>query len=742
MPKSHFARPNAAPVFPHRWIAVAAGIVCLQASLPVIAQTATLPTVTVEGEAEDGRGPVNGYTAKRGSTATKTDTPIAETPQSISVISREQMDARNVQRVTEAVGYTAGVVIDPYGNDTRYDWTLLRGFSAVSDMYYNGLALQGGNFAVQKSEAYGLERVEVLRGPSSVMYGQVGPGGLINQMSKKPTDAPLREMGFALGSFNKRQLFGDFSDKLNEDGSVRYRLTGLVQDASTQVDFTRNDRFFLAPSLAIKVNRDTDLTLLANFQRDRTAANANGTYSPNLKAIVGLLTGGFLTQLNDIPRNLNIGSPGFDGFDRDYASVGYQLEHRANSGLTLRQNVRYEDLDLDYRRTQLANLSITNPFTPPVYPVLQSNLIGVREHVRALMADQHAEFRFGGNGIEHRVLAGLDVAIKRYSEATATGATLINFLPDFPAYSPVAYPAQTQAADYSQRQIGLYVQDQIKIQDRFILSGALRHDWARSQTDGIQTTVSSRQSDSATTGHVGAMYLAGGGVAPYISYSTSFNPLLGTDANTGLAYKPETARQAELGVKYQPPGTKTLITAAVFDLTQKNTLTRNTLIIGDPPTQSGEVKTQGLELEFSATPFRGFDINGSYTYMDGEVVRHRTAAMVGALPDMVPRSTAALFAQYTVQSGAAQRLTIGAGVRYIGEMNIRDQQSPLGGPYLDFKTPGYTVADFALRYPVGNWTLAFNINNVFDKQSQRYCGNQSCIYNTAREVVASARYRW
>lgn len=728
-----------AALFRHRCTTLAALLACVPAA-PAFAQSNALPAVTITDTAdtEDGRGAVGGYTARRGISATKTDTPIAETTQSISVVSREQMDARNIQRVNEAVSYTAGVVADPYGNDTRYDWTLLRGFSAVSDLYRDGLGLQVGNFAVLKSEPYGLERVEVLRGPSSVMYGKVGPGGLINQVSKKPTDKPLRELGVAVGSFDKKQVFGDFSDALNTDGSVRYRLTALLQDASTQVDLTRNDRAFIAPTIDIKLSRDTDLTILANYQRDRAAANANGTYSPAFKQAISNVSFGTI-NLADIPRNVNIGSPDYDGYDRDYASLGYQLEHRAGAGLTLRQNVRYEDLDVDYRRTQLVTpAGIFLPFT------LVSQAIGVKEHVRSLLADQHAEFRFGGDGVEHRVLAGVDIALKRYSESTAEGPASILFVPTAPSYSPTALPAVTQRADYEQRQVGLYVQDQIKIEDRVVVSGALRHDWVRSETTGIQNTVSSRQSDGNTTGHLGAMYLLGNGVSPYASYSTSFKPLLGTDATTNQAYKPETARQFEVGVKVQPANSKTLFTAAVFNLRQKNTLTRDVLT-GGAATQSGETETQGLELEFSSTLFRGFNMNASYTYMDGEVLRHRTAALQGARPDLVPRHTAGLFAEYTLQSGAAQGLTIGAGVRYIGEMTIRDAQVPAGfGPsgYVNHVTPGYTVADLSLRYTTGGWTLGLSANNLFDKQSYAYCGNQSCIWNTAREVVASARYRW
>ena len=703
-----------------------------EAMLPVVQVTASVAT-----DAAD-----NGQIAHYGSTATKTSTPLRETARSISVISRVQMDARNTQTIADALLYTAGVFSQPYGYDPRYDWPLMRGFSALYGTYLNGLALQYGSYAIGRMEPYGQERVEVLKGPASVLYGKVGPGGIINMVSKRPGETPLHEVGITVGNHDRRQLDIDLGDRLDDEGRLRYRVTGIAREADTYVDDTMDDRLYIAPSLSWTPSKDTRLTVLASHQRDRTSPIANGTYSPHLKSIIGAYTQMFTgTSIvpRDIPRERNIGTPDFDKFKRAHDMAGYELEHKLDNNWELQQNVRYERLQLDYWRTQLNSIDASTFVTG--VPTLLSLPVILLEDIEAISADQQARHVWRGEHVEHRLLFGVDYLHKTFIEKSGTGpADSITLTPTAPVYGSVAKPPIDSRTDSRQSQIGAYVQDQIKLRQKYVLTTGLRHDWVRSHSDAkLGTGSDSHNSDSAYSGHAGILYLGNKGISPYASYATSFLPTLGMSATTGQAYEPETAQQYEVGVKLQPSGSQTSVTAALFNLRQQNVRTRDpaTLVI----TQAGEVETRGMELEFASTPAAGVSLNGSYTYTDGEVLKHTDPGLQGSRPDLLPRHTMALFAGYTLQSGPLTGLGIGAGTRYIGSSTVRARRLDTG-TYTNFATPSYTLTDLALHYTLDRWRFALNINNLFDKEYLTYCNDQACGYGSAREVLASARYRW
>lgn len=295
----------------------------------------TLPAITVTAAAESAFGPVDGYVANRGATATKTDTPIIQTPQSISVVTRDRMEAQNAQSVSDALRYTAGVVAESNGPDPREDRVILRGIETFSSgpQYRDGLrdfAFNGQGGIVM--EPYGLERIEVLRGPASVLYGQGTPGGLINLITKLPTQIPLYEIQLQYGSFDRKQAAFDLSGPIDDEGRFLYRLTGLARDADSQIDFVTDDRVYFAPALTWQPSNATSLRLLASYQK-----NERGQGYQALPRVGTLVPGrnGFIAT------DRFVGEPGFDRFDQERTSLGYEFEHHLNSAWSLRQNFRW-----------------------------------------------------------------------------------------------------------------------------------------------------------------------------------------------------------------------------------------------------------------------------------------------------------------------------------------------------------------------------------------------------------------
>src|SRR3989344_779979 len=500
----------------HQRTAVCIGIALAFGGVPawVAAQAqdvgATLSEVRVDASAEkeSATAPVVGYRARNAATATKTDTPLAETPQSVTVVTRDQIVDQGATTFQEALLYAAGVRSDAYGLDSRADSVRVRGSSP--DTYLDGLR-QNYNWytSTTPAEPYTLERIEVLRGPSGMLFGAGTVAGVVNMVSKRPLQEAQREVGVQLGSWNRKQLQADLTGPLTKDGDWSYRLVAVARDADTQTDYVQNDRRLIAPSLAWRPNAATPLVLQAHWQQDRTGTTAqflpwSGTLLPNPNG--------------QLPINRFIGEPG-DYYDSDRQSIGYLFQHRFNG-----KNVT---------RTRMAAV------------------------------DTHLQGNLTSGALSHQLLLGVDWNRQTENKNEADDAYNTPIDAYAPVYGNVLNPTLIARPENVQRQIGLYVQDQMKWGNWMFIAG-LRHDRAVNSLAG--------QSDdrtSDTTKRLGVMYQLGGGWTPYISYAESFSPVSGTNAS-GQRFKPLEGEQIELGVKYAPPGGTTQFTAAVYDLKEKN----------------------------------------------------------------------------------------------------------------------------------------------------------------------------
>ena len=687
---------------------------------PAPAGAIALPSVDVQGRSAGALADTQGFVSRRAATGTKTDTPLNEIPQSVSVINREQLDSRQVQSLGEALRYTAGVQSEAFGADPHVDWFNIRGFSANdTGLYLNGLRVSPGVTALAP-EPYGLERIDVLKGPASVLYGQNAPGGLVNLVSKRPTDAPLREAAILGGSYGRVQGQFDLGGPVGTDGKWSYRLTGLARGAGTQVDRVPNDRLFLAPAITFRAGPDTTVTLLTSFQRDHSAGQQ---FLPSEGTVFGNPNG-------RIPTSRFTGEDQYNKVDKFQMNLGYEIEHRFNEVFTVRQNARFSRID--YNQRQVYGVGFQ-----PDLATLNRTAYGQDVRANVYSVDNQGQAKFATGPLTHTVLGGFEY--DRITNATvnrSAAATPLNlFSPAYGALQPEELSIYTNSRQ-TQNLYGLYLQDQVKL-DRFILTVGGRQDWVdtttRSRLDDASTAA---RSDRKFTYRVGLGYEAPLGITPYVGYARSFQPVAGVNA-FGAAFQPTEGKQIELGVKYQPPGMASYVTAAAFDLRQTNVSTPdpdnivNTL-------QTGEVRVRGFEVEAQLNLLAGLNVLAAYTFLD-PVVASANDGTQGNQVGAVPRHAASGWMDYSFGEGSpVAGLGLGAGVRYVGSTQASNADL--------FKVPDRTLADAAVRYDFGRdsrWRLAVNANNLFDRTFVARCdGADFCYYGARREVLASLGVRW
>lgn len=702
-------------------------VLCAGGAWAQSGEAINLDTIEVQGERAS--GPVNGYVARRSDSATKTDTTLIETPQSVTVVTRQQMTDQAAQSVGQALRYTASVLAETRLSAGRYDSAFIRGFGGSGGNagfinYLDGLKYQRGvNFLVPSYEPWGLERIEVLRGPSSVVFGQVKPGGIVNMVSKRPKDEAHGEIQLQTGSFQRAQIAFDIGGPVDPEKTWLYRVVGLGRAADTQVDFTREERIFIAPSVTYRPNGATTFTLMASFQRDPETGfygfiPAVGTVLPS--------------RAGKIRSDFFPGEPSFEGYSRNQANIGYTFEHRFNDVFTFRQNVRVSDLESRFRTVAVASIGADQK-------TLTRRVTVSNEHARTAGMDNQLQADFLTGPLTHKLLFGVDGYWTDGKAFTGAGGTVQTLDFTNPIYgrtpfAPPALPGVTQTTS----QYGIYLQDQIKL-DRLSLLVGGRFDNAEARTRALNTGVLTKQDDTAHTGRVALMYNFDNGFAPYASYSTSFEPVAGTTF-AGTPFKPTDGEQYEVGFKYELPGANAFIQASAYELTQTNVATADPLNVGFQ-VQTGEVRARGLEFEARATLFDNLDLIAAYAYTDAEVTKSNGVDL-GKRPTVVPRHMASLWGHYTFRTGMLAGFGLGAGVRYVGE--------GAGDPGNTFFTPDYTLVDAVISYDFGAanpalkaWKLQVNAQNLFDKEYIAGCyGAVQCSFGLRRTVLATLSYRW
>ena len=679
-----------------------------------------LDPVRVEGRSENPFGPIDGYVANIGTTGTKTGTPLIETPQSITIITRDRLDAQDADTINEALRYVPGVLGEAFGFDSRVDFLQYRGLDEGGvGVFRDGLALRSRGFAEFRPDLYGAERVEVLRGPASVLYGQGAPGGLLNVVSKQPTREAFGELEVEAGSFDHYEGKFDLGGPIPGTDSLSFRLTGLFRESGTQIDFIDDDRVFIAPALkweSQETQGRTSFTLLGHFQDDSTGATnqflpASGTLDSNPNGTV--------------PVDRFTGEQDFDEFDRTTFAAGYLFEHQFDETWTIRQNARYDDLKTDYRTAFGVGLDADQR-------TLNRFAFTAEGDTGLVTVDNQAQVDFATGPAAHTVLLGLDYQYYDVDERQRSGAapTIDLFDPDYGANVPT--PAVFSDANIKQHQIGLYAQEQLKLYENLILTLGGRQDFVFTDLDDNFRGSTEDNKDQEFSWRAGLVYLFDAGIAPYASYSESFLPIPDTDDDSGELFDPETGEQFEVGVKFQPPESNSYVTVSAFHLTRQNVVTSST-----PGTQSqtGEVRSRGFEVEALASLPFGLDLLASYTFQDVEITEDDNEDEEGNRPQTVPEHLASLWADYNVQEGPLAGFGLGAGIRYKGSTFGDDRNS--------FTVDDYILVDAAVRYRWKDFVFAVNAVNLLDNRHVAACqGENACFYGVDQSFTGSVTFRW
>jgi iron complex outermembrane receptor protein len=650
--------------------------------------------------------------------ATKIAIPLIETPQAISVITRDQMDVLNFQNLEQAVRYTSGVIGENFGPDERYDWLTLRGFQPVE--YIDGLQAPVGSTQNVGVDLYGAESVEILKGPSGVLYGQTPPGGLVNVTMRRPQDKFHAETLAQVGTFNDKQLAGDITGALVGDGVLEGRFTGLWRDRGIQEDFVKSKRRFVAPALTWNIGSNTHLTLLSYYQKDELTGDGGG-FLPAVGTIMPNPNG-------HIQINFDAGEPGYNKFTREQFAGGYEFSHAFSDAVILKQNVKY---------------SRANSYSQSVYGAgLQADRRTLNrynfifpEDIKQAAIDTRVELRGATGVVTHTALVGVDYRdLKNKSDlGFGFGPPLDLFNPVYGKPNPPLFLPTYAYLRQEQRQTGAYGQDEMSI-DHWRVTLSARQDWLL--TKDTTTLVSHR--DSASTYRAGVNYVLDSGLAPYAAYSTSFLPVSGADFN-GTVFVPSKGKQIEAGLKFEPKavprGVNVFASAAVYDLKQNHVLTN------DPNhafmfVQTGEVEVKGVELEAVARIYERLSLNASYAYTDSQVTKSNGPDLGKQVPIVAPHK-ASLFADYTEQTGPLAGAGAGVGLRFLGS----SYGDPANSPAL--RSHPVTLLDALVHYNWHAWSVKVNASNLLDKTYIQRCSTlDQCFYASRRNVFLTVGRTW
>jgi iron complex outermembrane recepter protein len=663
-------------------------------------------------------------------TATKSDIPLIETPESVSVITRDQIDLLAFTDTQQAVRYAAGVEGENYGPDLRYDFLTVRGFTPKQ--YIDGLAAPITTTIYSVGlDLYAFELFDILKGPASVLYGNAPPGGIYNQISRRASSDFGGELGVKYGNNDYREVYGTVTGALTD--SLSGRLTALFLDRDADRDFVNSRRFFVAPTFTWKIDPDTSFTGLFYYQHDEVEGDTNG-FLP----VYGTL---LPNPIGQVSPQVNLGDPSGNEYLRNQFAVGWDLTHRFDDAVSFDSNAkvsRYRERTPTgiYGGGGLTNT--TDPTQPGYYRTVQQYNFTYAEDVDSFATDNRVNLKFSSGPLDHKMIAGVDY--RKVDNDAAYNFLFANTIDLFnPVYLAEPNPTPGYPTPYTNetlKQTGGYIQDQAKLGDLSLLASG-RYD-AVSIVNALATPETTTDQHKITY-RAGLDYVTPQGFAPYISYATSFEPVLGNDSVTGLPFKPSDGKQVEAGVKYDArglgEGVKLLATGAVYRIRQSNVVNTEPSITPVFGTQTGEVESKGVELEVVGRLYDQLSINLSYTYDETDVLASSTPAEVGSPLPTTPKNKASAFVDYTLKTGPLGGLGFGFGGRYTG-----GSAGSLPGPFNPVVYYGQpsTLFDAIAHYDTPEWRFALNGSNIFNRIYVARCsGPAGCTYGAGRQVIGT-----
>lgn len=652
--------------------------------------------------------------ATRAAGATKTDTAIVEIPQSISVVTADQIEEHGAVNYQDVFRYS-GVDTERSGLEVRSDFFSIRGFALKQ--YVDGLNKTPDFVYGSRQEVFTLELVEVLRGPSAVMYGAGSSGGLVNAVSKRPRFEFGGSLGVQLGNFERKQVQADITGPLG--GNFAGRIVGIARDGELLSPGQANDKYVVMPSLTWQPSERTQLTLLTMFSQEDLGTH---TYLPTQKTLNASPAD------PAIPHDLFIGEPGFNHMKADEYDVTLLFTHRFNDRVAFSSSSRYIDQDVDY-----AEVYGFPPWSDAARTLLQREFYVLDGYYYTYNSDNNLQVDFTTGALEHKVLFGVDWTLfehgrqEGFSCRGTTAGTCWDggSPPPLDVYNPVyGQPFTfgfTNAFETESTQLGFYLQDQMRWNDRVSFVLGVRRD--RATNERINTPP--KFENNATTFKAGVIGEVIEGVSPYVSYSESFTPLFGTDF-FGNHFSPQEATQWEGGVKWQP-NRNSLVTGAYFDIEETGFLSRDPNNIQNR-LQGGAIGVKGFEFEAILGFANGFGLTANYTNVDAEILEGTVSQPAGTRVPNLPEEIGSVWLnkRFVVSDEFAWR--IGAGARRNGDEVDGGQLTT---------TPAVTLVDASAEVSFRDWNISLNVNNVGDKEYYASCGVTTCAPGVTRTILGT-----
>lgn len=634
--------------------------------------------IIVMGQKQDG------YGTDRITTATRTGTDLRDIPQSVQVVPRQVIDDRQLVDLTSVVTNVSGIQSAGTSGNRSETFTV-RGFKA-SAYAVDGIVL---NPAVSNSDVYRdlsyVERVEVLKGPASVLYGRGDPGGLINIVTKQPQFSSGRSVSAQVGSndFYRGEL--DLTGPIVAD-TLAFRLIGAYQQQDTFRDFLIPEkRIFVAPSLLLTPGSRTRILITGAYANQRVQSDRG------------------LPVVRDAATGLYSVAGPQDGFygekwaqtKTERYEIGYRIEHEANSWLTLRQIGSYSNSSINQKIVNFTAVA-------PDGHTLRRGATSLVEKDHSIDLQLDAVAKFSTAGVGHTLVIGGEYTdgTRDLVQARATLASLDLFAPTYGAL-PGGFVVNNDRLNTVEILAG-YIQDQIDLGDQVKILAGARYDHSKQVNSALGQVV--ELSNDRISPRIGVVYKAIPAVSLFADYTRSFQPNAGVKFGGGN-FDPEIGRQYEIGVKADLLGDRLSLTTAIYDLRRENVLTNDPANAGFQ-IQTGVQRSRGVEIDVNGRILPGWNVIASGSYIDAKIVAD-TLYTPGARLQNVPHWSGSIWSNYDVQSGSLRGLGGGAGIS-----GVTDRSSDLANT---MTLAGYTRVDAGIHYDLAKLgRISLSVKNLFD----------------------------
>ncbi|MFK8985538.1 TonB-dependent siderophore receptor [Acinetobacter seifertii] len=673
-----------------------------------------LPTISIQAQKES----TSPYVATKATSALKSDAPLFKTAQSVSVVTREQLDQKQARTLADALEGVAGVEAGKLGR-RGWDDFIIRGQTSSDSVYVDGLRVGQNTYVA--TELSGMDQVQVLKGPASINFGLVAPGGMVNLVTKRPEAESFARASMTYGSYNLKEGTFDLNYSPNNSEKGAFRLNGRISDQDDPTDYVYFKNYYISPSYNFDLGDNTDLSVIASYQH-REYIRQQGL------PVIGTLKD---NPNGAIDRSLYIGDPDFGKYEADVYRTGYTFKHAFDNGWNFNQNFAVQKTEMD----GTAVFAQTKKFWADSSYTTINRANNSRHQVidnLSFAIDNRLNKQFDLYGMQHDFNIGVD-AFQEKSDYTNDKYNIGNLNIYAPIYGQSVTLTQNVRDINRLKYLGLYLRDRIQLTDQWLLSLSGRQDWAQTQSTSLVTSNASKQSDNAFTGSASVMYTLNDIVAPYVSYATSFTPNSGTDVNNN-PFKPEEGKQVEVGMKLQSPDQRIQGAIAWYDLKRQNVLVTDTVNSGYK-VQRGEQLTRGIETELSAEILEGLKLTAAYTYtIDAEISKDANSSNVGKALDNIPEHAYSLSARYKFDPASKLGWYVGGGFR--GET-----YKTVDG--LDVHIPGYTVFDTEAGYDAGHWGAQLAIRNLFDKDYYAGALNENMLtLGNPRQINFTVKFNY